>query len=157
MFQRGQQPASSSHAPPELDFMEDIEDLYADNFISAQRCQKVLDKAAKAGIKNIVTEPKKAGVVRSSMGKNLARDITRRKLKGSKWPDKYWFDCRVWDRKRDKEVTAKICIFLIHEILMTIWNLGLPEVILGTDNYDKVSKDHMDWMKEQLGVEELFE
>ena len=156
MFQRGHQPASSSHAPPELEFMEDVEDLYADNFISAQRCQKVLDKAAKAGIKNIVTGPKKAGVVRSSLGKNLARDITRRKLKGSKWPDKYWFDCRVWDRKRDKEVTVKICIFLIHEILMTVWNLGLPEVILGTDNYDKVSKDHMDWMKEQLGVEELL-
>ena len=25
------------------------------------------------------------------------------------------------------------------------------------DNYDNVFKDHMHWMKEQLGVKELFE
>jgi len=155
MFHRGQQPASSSNAPPELDFMEDVEDLYADNFISAQRCQKVLEKAAKAGIKNIVKRVK-PGFVRKSLRKNLARDITRRKLRGSKWPDYYWFDCRVWDRKQDKEVRKSICIFLIHEILETIWKLGLAEVLLGTDNYDQLSKEHMQWMREQLGVEELW-
>jgi len=155
MFQRGQQPASSSNAPPELDFMEDVEDLYADNFISAQRCQKVLEKAARAGIKNIVKQVK-PGLVRKSLGKNLARDITRRKLRSTKWPDYYWFDCRVWDRKQDKEVRKPICIFLIHEILETIWKLGLAEVLLGTNNYDQLSKEHMQWMREQLGVEELW-
>jgi hypothetical protein len=156
MFQRGQQPASSSNAPPELDFMEDVEDLYADNFISAQRCHKVLEKAARAGIKNIVKQVKKPGLVRKSLGKNLARDITRRKLRSTKWPDYYWFDCRVWDRKQDKEVRKPICIFLIHEILEAIWKLGLAEVLLGTNNYDQLSKEHMQWMREQLGVEELW-
>ncbi len=53
MFSRGSQPASSSNAPPEVDFQEDLEDLYADNVISAQRTAKLLHKASKAGIEGI--------------------------------------------------------------------------------------------------------
>jgi hypothetical protein len=150
MFSRASQPSSSSNAVPSQEFQEDVEDLYADNLISGQRAARLLTKACKAGIKGISKK------VRKTTGRNQARAITRHKLTRTKWPDYYYFDCRVQDRKTATEYTTRIPINLPLELLEMLWELGLAEVLLSTDNLDTDGKKHMAWMKEQLQVDELW-
>ena len=144
MFSRSTQPASSSNVPPEVEFQNDIEDMFAENLVSAQRIATVFDKATKAGIPGISKK------VRKRTGKNQARDLTRHILKNTKWPDYYYFDCRVRDRKTDKEYVTEIPIHLPTEILEALWDLGVTEVLLSEDNLDTQTKTHMDWMKDKL-------
>ena len=50
MFQRGQRPASSSSTAPEEAFTLDVEDLYAENSVSASVAVTLLAKATQAGV-----------------------------------------------------------------------------------------------------------
>jgi hypothetical protein len=150
MFSRNSQPASSSNCPPEQLFQEDVEDLYAENLVSGQRVAKLLDKASKAGIKSI--NPK----IRKVTGKNQARDLRRNTLKWSKWPDYYWFNCRLRDRRTNTEFSAEIPMNLPSEILEVLWDLGVAEALLSEKNLDTAGKSHMKWMREHLGVTELW-
>ena len=156
MFQRGAAPAASSSTDPQVAFQDDVEDLYAENVISAARAAHLLSKAQDAGIKVATKFIKKAPGVKKKFAKNVARNLRRSIRKHDKWPDPYWFDARVWDRRKDKEVTQKICILLPSEVLEVIWTYGVKAVLLGTDHYDKLTNDHLEWMKQQLGVQELW-
>jgi hypothetical protein len=150
MFSRAQQPSSSSGARPEQDLQKDLEDLFADNLVSAGRVSRLLEKTTKAGVNNIAEN------VRRTSGKNQARDLTRHKLKRSMWPDYYWFDCRVKCKRTQKEYTTSIPMLLPLELLEMLWDLGLAEVLLSTDNLDTAGKKHLAWMKEHLQVEEVW-
>jgi hypothetical protein len=156
MFQRQQQPASSSACAPDVIFQDDVEDMFADNVISGARAAVLLEKAKTAGVKVMGKMFKKAPGVSKKQKKNFCRDLKRKVRKNDKWPELYWFDARVWDRKKDEEVTKRICILLPSEILETIWTFGVEEVLLQDDNYDKLTKDHLAWMKRQLNDPKLW-
>ena len=156
MFQRGAGPAASSSTDPHVAFEDDVQDMYSENVISASRASSLLAKAQEAGIKIATKFIKKAPGVKKKWVKNCARNLRRTMRKHDKWPDPYWFYARVWDRTKDKEVIKKICILLPSEVLETIWKFGVKEVLLGTDFYDKLTRDHLEWMKQQLNVQELW-
>ena len=151
MFQRNAQPAVSQNAAPEVNFSNEVEDLVADNCISARRAAKLLHKATKAGVPGISKKTMRLG-----KNKNQARDLTRKKLRYSKWPQPYYFQCRVKDRRTKVEYVTTICCLLIHEILKIIWDLGAPDVLLSEACLDSKGKEHMQWMREQLHVEHLL-
>jgi len=150
MFQRNQQPATTAHAEPEEAFQADVEDMVAENVVSAQRASKLLRKAARAGMKKLSKKCTRG------KGKNQARDMRRKMLRNCKWPDEYVFDCRVKDRRTKQEYTTKLCMLLIHEVLEVLWHLGLEEALLSEDGLDTGGKAHMAWMREQLHVEKLL-
>ena len=156
MFSRNPGAATSSATAPELEFQDDVQDMFAENVISGARAAILLEKAQNAGIKLAIKAMKKSPGVTQKFAKNHARNIRRKFRKNDNWPDPYWFEARVWDRKQDKEVTRKVCILLPSEVLETIWKFGVKEVLLGTDNYDKLTKGHHAWMKQQLNVQELW-
>ena len=150
MFSKHRLLTPGGSQPSHTVLQEDVEDLYAENLISAKRCQTVLNKAHKAGIKGL------RKVAKSLLGKNHARTIVRRKLKNTKWPDQYWVEVRVWNKLARREEKQWVCIHLIHEILAVIWELGLKDVILSEDLLDRVGKDHMEWMRQSLDILELL-
>jgi hypothetical protein len=150
MFQRKFQPAVSPNAVPEVSFANDVEDLVADNLVSAGRAARLLTKATRAGIKGISKKTMRL------KNKNQARDMTRKRLKHSKWPRPYYFQCRVKNRKTKEEYTTTVCCLLIHEILQAIWDIGSPDVLLSEACLDSQGKRHMQWMREQLNVEHLL-
>ena len=150
MFSRNSQPASSSTTPASQVFQEDVEDLLAENLVSAQRTSRLLDKATKAGIKGI--NPK----LRKTKGRNQARDAFKSKLKWSKWPGYYWFKCRLRDRRTGKEFTADIPINLPIEILEVLWELGSADALLSEANLDTAGKKHMEFMRTSLGEAQLL-
>jgi len=88
MFGRNRLPHTSNVEAPHDALQEDLEDLFAENLISANRCQTLLDKAHKAGVKALHKTAKRW------QKKNAARTVTRRRLKNTKWPDKYWAEVR---------------------------------------------------------------
>ena len=150
MFQRAQQPSSSSHGLPEQNFERDLTDLFADNLVSGQRVSRLLNKASKAGVKGLNKK------VLKTVGRNQARAIRSHKLKNTKWPEYYWFDCRVKHRRTEQEYTTNIPMLLPLDVLEVIWDFGAKEVLLSDDNLDTAGKKHMAWMKEQLQVDELM-
>ena len=150
MFSKNRLPRTSNVEAPHDALQEDLEDLFAENLISGNRCQTLLHKAHKAGVKAF------RKTARRWLKKNAARTVTRRRLKNTKWPDKYWAEIRVWDKKTKSERKEWICIHLIHEILDTIFHLGLKEVILSEDKLDKVGKNHLQWMRTTLSLDELL-
>ena len=152
MFSKHRLPKTSDVQAPYVALQEDLEDLYAENLISANRCQTLIGKAHKAGVKEFNKTAKKFG----KTAKNAARALTNRRLKNTKWPDKYWAEVRVWDKKTQTEGKQWLCIHLIHEILDVIFQLGLKEVILSEDNLDKVGRDHLQWMRDALSLDDLL-
>ena len=136
-----------------------MEGLVSENLISSSRCQRIIRKGVKAGIKKVLGRFAKKSVKKDeslSGKKNAARAYARAELHNTKWPEQYEFDARVWDRVKNEEVTSKISILLIHELLEMICKLGLMEVICSTENLDKQGKSHLEWMKQQLHADELF-
>ena len=156
MFHRGQGPAASSSSAPAVIFEDDVQDMFADNVISGARTANLLAKAQEAGINLATKVIKKLPGVKKKFAKNAARNLRRSWRKNDKWPDPYWFDARVWCRKDNKEAIKKICVLLPSEVLEVIWEFGLKAVLLNTDHYDKLTKDHHAWMKQQLNVQELW-
>ena len=143
MYARNTQPASSDNAPDWKNYQKDVDDLLAENLVSAERVARIQEKAQKAGITEL---PSKS--LRKPGGRNHARDHKRRKLKQTKWPDHYHFEARVWNAKKDEEEAQWICITLIHELSALIFLLGLKDVILSTWKMDRVGKEHLEWMKD---------
>ena len=156
MFQRSQGPASSSATAPERELEDDIQDLFAENLVSGTRASLLLDKAQKAGVKMATKVFKKLPGMRKKMAKNFARDLRRKMRRNDHWPDPYYFDARLWDQKKSKEVIEQVCVLLPSEVLEVIWEFGFKEVLLGSANYDKLTADHLAWMKQQLNASELL-
>jgi hypothetical protein len=150
MFHRNTQPSSSSHADPRAEFQDDAVDLVAEGLCGARRIARLLNKATKAGVKGI--NPK----IRKAKGRNHARAVQRNQLKYRKWPDYYWFECRLNDRRTDEEFSDTIPIHLPSEILEVLWDLGAADVLLSETNLDTNGKKHMAWMREQLDTEKLL-
>lgn len=82
MYSKHRLPQDGKDKPAEQCFADDVEDLYGENLISANRCNSILRKAQRAGIK-----------------RNQARDSRRRRLKRSLWPQVYEAKVRVWNKK----------------------------------------------------------
>ena len=89
MFQRGQRPASSSSTAPEDAFTLDVEDLYAENSISAAVAVSLLAKGSQAGVAANLSLASRSTT--KNFLKNAARTLRNQKLKGTQWPDLYWF------------------------------------------------------------------
>ena len=150
MFSKNRPPQAAAGEAAHVALQEDVEDLYAENLISAHRCQRLLTKAHKAGVKQFNRFAKRVSK------SNAARSLMRRRLKNTKWPDQYWAEVRVWDKKKQKETKQWICIHLIHELLDMIFLFGLKEVILSEDCLDRVGREHLQWMRQALSLEELL-
>ena len=160
MFQRGAGPRVTDGCAPEVDFQNDVEDLFAENTIGATRASKLLGKANRAGVR--LQAKLQAKLLKTAFGKtkswakNAARDLRTRTGNFDHWPEPYWLDARVWDRVRGEEVTKHICILLPSDVLEVVWRHGLKAVLLQDDNYDKLTRDHHAYMKQQLNVTELW-
>ena len=130
-------------------FTDDVDDLFAENLISASRAQGLINKAHAAGIKAVKKKVKPTG-------RNAARALRARKLKRTLWPHEYTCTLTFWDRKAKALVRWDTSMHLIHEILQTIWRHGFEAVILSTEMLDSQAKQQFDWMKTQLALDSLL-
>ena len=86
MLSKHSQPSHWEKLTPANRLQADVEDLAATNLISASRCQRLLAKAADAGVSEL------RGAKRPKTNfKNAARNLKNKKLKKTFWPDVYVF------------------------------------------------------------------
>lgn len=133
---------------PSKRLRRNLADLYLAGTVSAQRAATLFQDAAEDGAKDVSD-------LAIADGKHSQRDLTRRLLKGSKWPPLYEFDLPIKDKNTTQTALAKCCMLLPHEILYCIlqWNqLTLPQVFDNTGLSDK-AKRHFDATVPQLGMD----
>jgi hypothetical protein len=73
MFSRAQQPSSSSGARPEQDLQKDLEDLFADNLVSAGRVSRLLEKKTKL---ELTTSPRMCDGLLGKTMPGISRDTS---------------------------------------------------------------------------------
>ena len=87
-------PTVGGGTAPNVALQDDIQDMFAENVISAARASQCLAKAKDAGVKIAMQSLKKTGMTKKRL-KNAARNLGRSVRKHDNWPDPYWFDARV--------------------------------------------------------------
>ena len=87
MFQRGLGSAASSSTDPDVIFQDDVEDLFAENVISAARATMLLSKAKDAGVKVAIKVIKQLPGVKKKWLKNASRKLRTSIRRDDKWPE----------------------------------------------------------------------
>ena len=150
MLSKNSLPSHWDRLAPTEAFQTDVEDLFAANQVSAGRCQRLLEKAVKAGV------PGMQGCKRPVSFKNAARNLKRRKMATTFWPDVYTFEGPVWDKKGAKTVMEDLAIWLPLELLCMMWDLGVSEVCLSTERMDVQTKAHLEKLRTKFGLPDLM-
>jgi hypothetical protein len=130
---------SSKDLPPSKRLRQNIADLYASNQLSANRAQELFEDAAAAGAADcrILTR-------RPATKKNIARDLRRRLLKNTQWPDDYVAPIRVWNPKATQEEVKGVSLLLPHECLSKMADLGSQEGLFQREGLDLLSRQHLE-------------
>jgi hypothetical protein len=143
--------------PPTQRLQANVDALASANLISASRAEALLADAEAAGVRGLKRCLPAPGLKNTGkFSRNTARGWQRRKLKDSQWQQHYYFQCRLWDPKKNEIRSEEICIDLIHEIIDTMANLGQEAVLLATPCLDKIGEEQLAEMKTKLGVEKLL-
>lgn len=137
MFTKRARP-NSQEVPEEKRLKHNVENLYLNNDVSAERAHSIFDDALKMKRPEQFTK-----LASSKVAGNMARDMRRRLLKGSRWPDVYYAKVRTWNPKENKMVRTWLPFLLPHELIKTLLLVNTKEALLQSDCMSQVTKDHV--------------
>ena len=153
MFAKRQRQYENMNLPKDKRFRANVSELFLDNTISADRALSLFEDAQAAGTRHIhdlaKPHPYKS---KSHFRKNAARDLRRRLLKGSAWPELYYTDIRVWDIPTQSERTVTCPMMLPHEILNCLCQSNSLDEMLSCSSMSNRAAEHLRKMKEQPKV-----
>ena len=153
MFAKRQRQYEIQDLPKDKRFRANLSELFLDNTISADRTLSLLEDAQAAGTRHLNDlarpNPYKG---KSKFRKNAGRDLRRRLLKGSPWPELYYADIRVWDNASQTEQTVTCPMMLPHEIFHCLCNNNSIDEMLSCSSMSKRAAQHLHKMKEQFKV-----
>ena len=138
--------------PPAQRLQANIDALASANLISASRTESLLADAEAAGVQTLKRCIQKG----DKFSTNIARAWKRRRLKHSSWPKHYSFSCRLWNPKTNTVEVEEISMSLLHELIHTIADLGIEDVLLATPLLDRIGKNHLELIKDQLGTDKVL-
>ena len=141
--------------PVQKRLRENISDLFLSNSISASRAADLFHDAAAAGASSVADLARLAGGRQvqeggssSSSGPkrrntNVYRDLMRKLTKRSPWPQPYYAQVRVWNRKTKQTQTASIPIMLPSELVKTLLGYGSKATLLATGGMSPPTVRHL--------------
>ena len=103
--------------------VENVKDIFGQNQLSGKRTQEVCNDVARCGI----GEFKK---LKGAQGSHASGNLTRKFLKRCQWPDKYWAQCRVLNKRTHAVETQWVAFILPHEYLAKLVKYGDLDLIL---------------------------
>ena len=143
MFAKRQRQYEIQDLPKDKRFRANLSELFLDNTISADRTLSLLEDAQAAGTRHLNDlarpNPYKG---KSKFRKNAGRDLRRRLLKGSPWPELYYADIRVWDNASQTEQTVTCPMMLPHEIFHCLCNNNSIDEMLSCSSMSKRAAQH---------------
>ena len=137
MFSKLSRPYNVEELPPSKRLRSNLIDLFASNIVSGHRSQELLADAHTAGAAHLRDLSKR------SHRKQANRDLSRKLLKFSAWPDTYLATIRVWNAKRACEEEAEVAFLLPHELLAAIAKVSNKQTLLSTESLDAKSLAHL--------------
>lgn len=154
MFSKRPLPEDRLNLPKEKRLRSNMGDLYLSNEVSGQRTQTLMDDAHDAGVqgfRRLAATPSA-----SSTGKNLARNLRRKLVKGH-WPKPYYARVRVWNKQQQREMYSWLAITLPHEILaiMYKYNIHALDKLLQTSNMSASTLANFAAVKRELQEDRL--
>ena len=150
MFRKRGKAYDEATIPKDKRLRRNLADLYLSNDVSAARAQSLFADAVGAKVSNCADLAAVGDGGR--IPNNMARDLKRRLLKGSKWPKPYVASVRTWNDKTEKEVVSKIPILLPHEIVWKIMeDSSTAEFLLGQELGNQ-SENHLRSVCKELGI-----
>ena len=105
--------------PKDKRLRETLADLFLSGEISGKRARSLYEDAEDAEAVNV------SDVASGSTDHNAHRDVLRRLLHKTKWPDLFECDIPIYDPRTNNESVAHVSMLLPHELVHTIcrWNL----------------------------------
>ena len=105
--------------PKDKRLRENLADLFLSGEISGKRARSLYEDAEDAEAVNV------SDVASGSTDHNAHRDVLRRLLHKTKWPDLFECDIPIYDPRTNNESVAHVSMLLPHELVHTIcrWNL----------------------------------
>ena len=115
-----------------------IADLFLSNDISAQRAQTFFQQAAAAGLHDMHS------VAATGSKKNVHRNLLKKLLRGSKWPELYYAPVRYWNAEEQRVGTYVLPFLLPHELVYNISQHSSEQVgMYSTDGMGQATRDHI--------------
>ena len=145
--------ASEDGIPLAKRLRSNVGDLFLSNQISAQRAQEIFQDAAYAGASSVKDLTK--GLDNPSSEKlqrnvHAARNLTRKLLKGTPWPEPYVATIPVWDQKKQQQRWEAIPLLLPHEMLAAIVKHNTLDEVATKEGMAEPSRQHLLKMEEQF-------
>ncbi|CAE7334377.1 unnamed protein product, partial [Symbiodinium sp. CCMP2456] len=105
--------------PKDRRLRENLADLFLSGEISGKRARSLYEDAGDANAVHV------SDVASGSTDHNAHRDVLRRLLANTKWPELFECDVPIYDPKTNKESSAQLSMLLPHEVVHTMcrWNL----------------------------------
>ena len=126
-----------SELPPGQRLRHNIADLFSSNAVSGIRAQELFNDAAAAG------DEACAPLRSRGHGGHEARDLRRRLLKHTLWPESYKATCRTWNKRQHTVETTTISFLLPHEIMALIFRVSDAGKVYDVHGLDPRSLAHL--------------
>ena len=140
-----------TEAQPGKRLCQNIKDLYGAGILSAGRTQSLLDDAKASGVDECGF-----GSSAHSMASNpKPRDVRKRLLKDSQWPELFEAKGPVKVRSGELEETA-LHFMLPHEVLFQLWQISDANLMLSSSGLDAVSLRILASIKRELRCDDVI-
>lgn len=118
-----------------------VRDMAASNMVSASRMQEFINDMADAGLGEFTSMRGDA----TKKGGNTAKKLRRGLLKDCQWPDLYYAEIRVLNKKTHKEEKQWCAFLLPHEYIEVLRKFGDLGLLMDTAGLDPKSKEHLEF------------
>ncbi|CAE6960006.1 unnamed protein product [Symbiodinium sp. KB8] len=126
---------------------ENLADLFLSGEISGKRARSLYEDAGDAEAVNV------SDVASGSTDHNAHRDVLRRLLSNTQWPDLFECDIPVYNPKTNKESSAQLSMMLPHEVVHTMcrWNLDSIDKLASMEHLRPELAQKMEEIRSFLG------
>ena len=156
-----------SHDAPERRFRANIQELVADNSISARRAVSLLEDAAYANAEGVssflsksrretIKKCRKARKWQASSRKNACRDLLQRMRHKHSWPRVYALSLPVYDPKTQQVQLQKCAMWLPHELLWHLADQNDLEAVIDEAAIEPGRKAKLDELKAVWGCNQAL-
>lgn len=145
MLSKNARPGDRADLPPDKRLRSNFADLHGRGLLSAARVQELCRDATSAGASGC------ADLAGNSTSRHAARDLSRRLLKWSLWPDTYEAEVTIWDTRRAAADQAKVHFLLPHEVVASLARASDAEKLRSKDGLDPNTLAHLCRCEEASG------
>ena len=136
-----------AYMPPERRLRANLADLFLSNEVSGSRVASLFEDASVANPRH-VKDLANLGMPKAT------RNLRRKLMKRSQWPELYYAPVRVYDKTVDGEITVQLPMLLPHELIGRLVEVGSVQALLSQEGLCLETLEHLKSVSRELGLNE---